>query len=113
MTSIAAQSLQHTFDDTTVDQESETHDMFRHALETIDYQNHRFGEIASVGSLLHHLLVTEYEITRFRNRCTNNYTEPVYSISSGHFQPGIEVYRSIQQWVDMPSFYTHRQCRVR
>ena len=113
MTSNAARALKQAFDSITDDQEFEKHrDMFRHSLETIDSQNHKFGEITSVGSLLHHLLATEQETTRIQNRCSYNHTEPVHSISSGHFQPGLEVHRTIQQWVDLPGSYTHRRCRV-
>ncbi len=113
MTSNASMALQQTFANIIDDQEFEKHrDMFRHALETIDSQSHRFGEITAVGSLLHHLLATDHETTRIHNRCSNNHTEPVHSISSGHFQPGTEAHRSIQQWVDLPSSYTRRRCRV-
>jgi len=113
MTSNAARALQHTFENITDDQEFEKHrDTFRHALETIDPQSHRFGEITSVGSLLHHLLATGHETTRIQNRCSYNHTEPVHSISSGHFQPGLEVHRSIQHWVNLPSISTRRRCRV-
>jgi hypothetical protein len=104
---------QGTFENITDNQEFEQHrDMFRRALETIDSQNHKFGEITSVGSLLHHLLATEQETTRIQNRCSHNHTERVHSISSGHFQPGLEVHRSIQHWVNLPSSYTRRRCRV-
>jgi hypothetical protein len=113
MTSNAARALKQAFDSITDDQEFEKHrDIFRHSLETIDSQNHKFGEITSVGSLLHHLLATERETTRIQNRCSYNHTEPIHSISSGHFQPGLEVHRTIQQWVDLPGSYTHRTCRV-
>ena len=95
MTSNAARTLQQIFDNITDNQEFEKHrDMFRHALEITDSQNHRFCEIGSVSSLLHHLLVTENENTRIHNRCSNNHTELVHSICSGHFQPGLEVHGS-------------------
>ena len=113
MTSNPARALKHAFDKITDDQEFEKHrDIFRHALETIDSRNHNFGEITSVGSLLHHLLRTEHETTRIQNRCPNDHTEHVHSISSGHFQPGIEVHTSIQHWVDFPRSFTRRRCRV-
>ena len=113
MTSTSARALKHAFDKITDDQKFEMHrDIFRHALETIDSQNHKFGEITSVGSLLHHLLQTENETTSIQNRCPNNHTEPVHSISSGHFQPGMEVHTSIQHWVNCPRSYTRRRCRV-
>jgi len=98
MTSDAARSLQQDFGNITDDQEFKKHrDLFRHALETIDSQNHQFSEITSVGSLLHHLLSTEYETTRVHNRCSNGHTVHIHSISSGHFQPGLEAHRSNQQ----------------
>jgi hypothetical protein len=113
MTSNIARILQETFVKINDDQMFERHrDMFRHAIAAIDSQSHRFGEIASVGSLLHHLLVTEHETTRIHNQCSNNHSEPVHNISSGHFQPGLEVHRSIQQWVNLPNSYTRRRCRV-
>jgi len=113
VTSNLARILQQTFQSITSDQEFERHrDTFRHALETIDPTNHRFGEIAAVGSFLHHLLTTEHETARFHNRCSNNHTERVHSIFSGHFQPGTEVHGSIQQWIDVPSSPTCRRCRA-
>ena len=112
MTSNVARILQQTFSNITDNQEYEKYrDIFRHALETIDFQNHRFGEVVSVGSLLNHLLATEYEITRIHNRCSNNHTEHVHSISSGHFQAEIERHKSIQHWVNVLSSHTHRKCR--
>lgn len=113
MTSNVGQILQVALENITNDQEFEKHrDVFRRALETIDRQNHSFGVIASVGSLLHHLLATEHVTMRIYNRCSNNHTEPVHGISSGHFQPGLEVHRSIQQWIDQPGSYTRRICRI-
>ena len=113
MTPNAARALQQTFENIIDGQEFEKHrDTFRHALETIDSRSHRFGKITSVGSLLDHLLATGHETTRIQNRCSNNHTEPVHSISSGHFQPGLEVHRSIRHWINLPSILTCRRCRV-
>ena len=98
MTSNLARILQQTFQSIANDQEFEWHcDIFRYALEAIDPTSHGFGEIAAVGSFLHHLLATEHETARFYNRCSNNHTEMVHIIFSGHFQPGTEVHGSIQQ----------------
>ena len=113
MTSNVASNLKQMFQNITVDQDFEIHrDVFRHAIETFDSVNHMFGEIASVGSILHHLLLTEHETTRFYNRCSNNHAEMVHSTFSGHFQPGMEVHGSIQQWIDQTSSSTRRRCRV-
>ena len=113
MISNSARSMKQAFGNIADSQKYEKHrDAFRHDLESIDPQNHMFGEVASVESLLNHLLATEYETTRFHNRCSNNHTVNVHSVSSGHFQPGIEVHKSIQQWINMPSSHTRRRCRV-
>lgn len=113
MTSNTARTLKQAFGNIADDWNYEKHrDEFRYALETIDSQNHKFGEVTSVGSLLNHLLTTEYETTRVHNRCSNNHTEHMHSISSGHFQPGPEVHRSIQQWVNLQTSPTRRRCRV-
>ena len=113
MTSNLAMTLQRTFRSITNDQEFERHrDIFRYALEAVDPASHSFGKIAAVGSFLHHLLATERETARFYNRCSNNHTEAVHSIFSGHFQPGTDVHGSVQQWVDVPSLPTRRRCRV-
>jgi hypothetical protein len=113
MTSNTGRILQQAFDNITNDQEFEKHrDTFRHALETIDSHSHQFGRMTSVGSLLNHLLTTDHETTRIQNKCSNNHTKPVHSMFSGHFLPGLEARRSIQQWVNLQSSYTHRRCRV-
>ena len=113
MTSNLARILQQTFQRIINDQDFERHrDVFRYALEAIDPTSHVFGEFAAVGSFLHHLLATEHETARFHNRCSNNHTEMVHSIFSGHFQPGTEVHGSIQQWVNVPSLPIRRRCRV-
>ena len=65
-----------------------------------------------MGSFLQHLLATEHETARFHNKCSNNYTEMVYSIFSEHFQPGAEVHGSIQQWVNVPSLPICKRCRI-
>lgn len=112
MTSNLAKTLQLPFQNITNDEEFEKHrDIFRYELETIDPRCHTFGEFASIGSLLHHLLATEHETTRYHNRCLNNHTEAVHSVYSGHFI-GTEVHGSIQQWINLPSLYTRRRCRV-
>jgi hypothetical protein len=87
-------------------------DLFRYALENIDPINHKFGDFTAVGSLLNHLLATEHETKRVHNRCLNNHTETVHSLSSGLFQPATEVHSSIQQWINLPSLLTRRRCRV-
>ena len=60
MTSNLARILQQTFQSITGDQKFKRHhNLFRHALETVDPTSHRFGEIVAVGSFLHCLLATE------------------------------------------------------
>ena len=107
-----AKILHEAFRNITNDDEFEKHrDIFRYALQNIDPRCHRFGEFTAVGSLLDHLLATEYETTRIHNRCSNNHLETVHSIQSGHNHPGMVVHNSIQQWINLPSLPTHRRCR--
>jgi hypothetical protein len=108
-----AKLLHEAFHNITGDDGFEKHrDIFRYALENIDPRSHKFGEFTAVGSLLDHLLTTEHETTRIRNGCSNNHLETVHSIFSGHFHPGMVVYSSIQQWINLPSLPTRRKCRV-
>src|SRR6266540_3266875 len=108
-----AKMLHKTFQNIANDDGFEKHrDIFRHALESIDPRNHKFGELAAVESLLDHLLATEHETTRIHNICSNNHLETVHSIHSGHNHPGMVVHDSIQQWINLSGSPIRRRCRV-